>query len=468
MKVRTRFAPSPTGHLHIGGSRTALINWLFSRHQGGEFILRIEDTDVERSKDEYTEAILDGLAWLGLDWDGEPYFQSRRMEYYRAEAERLISGNKAYYCSCSPEELDQMRELAMKEGRKPKYDGRCRTRTEHPADRPKVIRFKCPQSGATTVEDLILGHVTFDNQELDDLVLVRGDGTPTYNFAAVVDDHHLGITHVIRGNDHLNNTPRQILIYRALEWEPPRFAHHPLILGQDKSKLSKRHGATSLVSYRDMGYLPEAMMNFLARIGWAHGDQEVFSKDELIELFELEELGKSPGVWNPEKLLWLNGHYLRESGAERLAELALPFYRQAGIEIEPDERYRRIIELHRERVETLADFPQKTSYFFSEDFEYEEKAKKKFLKPENAGVLAGALEALETLDSFDQESLERSFTELMERLGVKLGKIAQPVRVAVTGTSASPGLFEVLAALGKDRTTARIKKAIEMCKAGGQ
>jgi glutamyl-tRNA synthetase len=463
-KVKCRFAPSPTGHLHIGGARTALFNWLFARHEGGEFLLRIEDTDLERSKNEYTEAILAGLRWLGLDWDGEPVFQSRRMDLYKREADRLLIEDKAYYCSCSPEEIDKMRERALEAGLKPRYDGRCRNKTDHPPGRPKVIRFKCPLMGETLVEDVIQGRVVFDNSELDDLILVRGDGTPTYNFAAVVDDHDLGMTHVIRGADHLNNTPRQIQLYLALGYDPPGFAHHPLILGEDKSKLSKRHGATSLIAYQDMGYLPEAMMNFLARIGWSHGDQEVFSKQELVELFRLEDLGKSPGVWDPDKLLWFNGHYIRECSVEELAELALPFYKEKGYGLELDPRFKRIIELHQERVETIADYPEKTRYYFEDEVEFEEKAKKKFLKPKNAEVLEKALEALSALDSFDEPSLEAAFQKLMEDMGLKLGKIAQPVRVAATGTSATPGLFEVLAVLGKEKTLNRIRKAIEECK----
>ncbi len=468
MNVRCRFAPSPTGHLHIGGARTALFNWLFARHEGGEFILRIEDTDIGRSRDEYTEAILEGLSWLGLAWDGDPVYQSARKELYRNEAERMLSEGTAYYCSCTPEEIERMREKALAEGRKPKYDGRCRERTEHPADRPRVIRFKCPQEGSTEVDDIIQGKVTYDNSELDDLVLVRSDRTPTYNFSAVVDDHDLCITHVIRGNDHLNNTPRQILLYRALGYDVPAFAHHPLILGEDKSKLSKRHGATSLVAYRDMGYLPEAMMNFLARIGWSHGDQELFTRDELVRLFSLEELGKSPGVWNQEKLLWLNGHYIRQRPAAELAEMVVPFYKEKSLDPQPDDKLMKVIELHKERVQTLAEFPETTAYYFEQDVEYDEKAKKKFLKSKNAEVLEKVREKIEGLDPFDEQSLEAAFQELMDELDLKLGKIAQPVRVAVTGGTASPGLFEVLSLAGKERALKRLDRAIAECEKRGE
>ncbi len=462
-KIRLRFAPSPTGHLHIGGARTALINWLFARHEGGEFLLRVEDTDLERSKKEYTEAILAGLSWLGLDWDGDPIFQTSRMDRYKAAAEKLLAEGKAYYCSCLPEEIEQMRELAMKEGRKPKYDGRCRDKQDHPADRPKVVRFRGPDHGTTAVDDLIQGRVEFDNSELDDLVIVRSDGSPTYNFCAVVDDHDLAITHVIRGADHLNNTPRQILIYRALGYEPPLFGHHPLILGQDKSKLSKRHGATSLISYREMGYLPEAMMNFLAKIGWAHGDRDLFNRDELIELFDVKDLSKSPGMWDPDKLLWYNGHYLRECSAEKLAALALPFYKQKGIDAEPDEQFVRIIELHRERVKTLAEYPESTGYYFSDGVEYEEKAGNKFLKLENADILRKTLDKIVQMPEMNEAGLEKAFEDLMNELDLKLGKIAQPVRVALTGGTVSPGIFEVIAVLGKEKTEARLKAAIAEC-----
>jgi len=461
-KARCRFAPSPTGHLHIGGARTALFNWLFARHEGGEFLLRIEDTDVERSREEYTAAILEGLSWLGLDWDGEPIYQSRRMGLYRAEVERLIAEGKAYYCSCTAEELEEMRAKAMAEGRKPKYDGRCRTRQDHPPDRPQVIRFVCPQEGETVVDDLILGRVRFDNRELDDLVLVRGDGAPTYNFCAVVDDRDLRITHVIRGGDHLNNTPRQILLYQALDYPLPRFAHHPLILGEDRSKLSKRHGATSLVSYRELGYLPEAMMNFLARIGWSHGDQETFTKRELIELFGLQDLSKSPGIWDADKLLWFNGHYLRLRPAAELGELARPFYQGKDREA-TDAQFARMIELAQPRVNTLAEFPEKTAFYFGDEVNFDAKAKTKFLKPENAAILEKVRAGLSGLDAFSEKDIEGVFTRLMGELNLKLGKIAQPVRVAVTGRLESPGLFEVLAVLGKERTVRRLQRAIAEC-----
>ena len=337
MSVRVRFAPSPTGHLHIGSARTAVFNWLYARHAKGKFLLRIEDTDKERSKKEFTEAILEGLKWLGIDWDEEPIYQSSRLAVYKETAEKLVAEGKAYYCSCTPEELEEMREQALKTKAKPKYDGRCREKKEHPKGRPLVIRFKSNSDGITVVEDIIQGRVVFDNSELDDLIILRSDGTPTYNFSAVIDDHYMGITHIIRGNDHLNNTPRQIQIYQALGYPIPVFAHHPLILGEDRAKLSKRHGATGLIEFREQGYLPEALINFLVRIGWSYGDKEVFSIPELIELFEIKDLNRSPGVWNQEKLLWLNGYYLRNKSLEELSGLVLPYFLKKGYPAKKDD-----------------------------------------------------------------------------------------------------------------------------------
>ncbi len=344
MEVRVRFAPSPTGHLHIGSARTAIFNWLYARHTGGKFLLRIEDTDPERSKQEYTDAILNGLKWLGLDWDEELIYQSKRLHIYKQMAEKLVAEGKAYYCSCAPEELEEMRQQAMKTGGgKLGYSGRCRDRKDHPAGRPLVVRFKNADTGVTVVDDLIQGKVSFDNSELDDLIILRSDATPTYNFSAVIDDTEMKITHVIRGNDHLSNTPRQIQIYQALGFSPPQFAHHPLILGEDRSKLSKRHGATGLTQYRDEGYLPEAMFNFLVRIGWSHGDQEVFSQDELIKFFDLKDLTPSPGVWNQEKLIWINGNYIRAMSLDKLADMVLPFFLAKGYPAKKDDFFMGIL-----------------------------------------------------------------------------------------------------------------------------
>ncbi|OGP56205.1 MAG: glutamate--tRNA ligase [Deltaproteobacteria bacterium RBG_13_61_14] len=466
--IRCRFAPSPTGHLHIGGARTALFNWLFARHQGGEFFLRIEDTDPERSQPEFTQGILEGLSWLGLDGDGELLYQSQRMALYRRYQEQLLERGQAYWCSCTPAELEEMRAAALKSGGKPRYNGRCRDRREHPPDRPQVLRFKSISQGQTVVLDLVQGRVVFENNELDDLVLVRGDGVPTYNFCAVVDDHEMGITHIIRGADHLSNTPRQIQIYQALGLEPPRFAHHPLILGEDRSKMSKRHGATSLLAYRDQGYLPEAMMNFLVRIGWSHGDQEIFSRDELIRLFELKDLASSPGVWNPEKLLWTNGYYIRERSVEELARLALPFFLAKGLSAEPDDYLGRVVADLRERAKTLAEFAERGAFYYADEIGYEEKAAKKFLTPRTAVQLEKVLARLSSLAEWTPASLEAGFQEMLAASGDKLGTYAQPVRVAVTGSTQSPGLFEVLATLGQDRVVARLRRAIAFARAGSR
>jgi glutamyl-tRNA synthetase len=461
-EIRCRFAPSPTGHLHIGGARTAIFNWLFCRHERGKFLLRIEDTDPERSKQEYTDAILEGLAWLGLDWDEPPLYQSGRLKAYQEHAERLLKERKAYYCSCTEEELEQMREAALKKKLNPKYDGRCYNRKEHPPGRPKVIRFRSPQEGKTVVDDLIQGRVVFDNSELDDLIIIRSDGTPTYNFSAVIDDTEMRISHVIRGDDHLNNTPRQIQIYRALGLEPPQFAHHPLILGPDRSKLSKRHGARALIEYRDMGYLPEALFNFLVRIGWSHGDQEIFTRDELIKFFDLEHLTRSAGVWNPDKLLWLNGHYIRQTRVEKLADLALPYFHRKGYPAKKDEYFLAILRDLHVRTMTLAEFAESGGFYYVDEVEYDEKAKARFLTPGTAPALELLTEKLENQASFDRESLEKVFKQVMAETGLKLKMVAQPVRVALTGSTASPGVFELLTVLGPERVKKRLKRAIKV------
>jgi glutamyl-tRNA synthetase len=433
-----------------------------ARHQGGQFLLRIEDTDPERSKQEFTDGILEGLRWLGLDWDGELLYQSRRMAIYRQYQEQLLAAGRAYWCSCTPAELEEMRSRALKSGGKPRYDGRCRDRAVHPPDRKQVLRFKTINEGQTAIEDLIQGRVVFENEELDDLILVRSDGVPTYNFCAVVDDHEMGITHVIRGADHISNTPRQIQIYQALGFELPLFAHHPLILGEDRSKMSKRHGATALLSYRDQGYLPEAMRNFLVRIGWSHGDQEIFTRQELVRFFELKDLTSAPGVWNPDKLLWTNGYYIRLKPAEELARLALPFFAAEGLKAELDPYLFQVITDLRERAKLLSDFARQGAFYYAEEIRFEEKAAKKFLTPETAGYLEKILARLEALpaEEWNPKTLEAVFQEVLTETGQKLGAIAQPVRVAVTGGTVSPGLFEVLTTLGQERVIPRLRKAL--------
>lgn len=467
-EVRTRFAPSPTGYLHIGGARTALFNWLFARHHGGKFILRIEDTDVARSRQEYLAAILDGLSWLGLDWDEGPYFQSQRMQLYREHGERLLCEGKAYRCYCTPGELEERRQRALGEGRKPKYDGRCRERQEQPAGLAHAIRFKSPQAGVTIVDDLIKGRVTFDNEELDDLIILRSDDTPTYNFTVVVDDVLMGITHVVRGDDHLNNTPRQILLYEALGYPVPTFAHLPLTLGQDRTRLSKRHGATSVTAYQEMGYLPHALVNYLARLGWSYGDQEIFSQRELIEKFSLENVGKSAGVFNPEKLLWLDAHYIKEGDPTEVAQMLIPFLRQRGVETELDDRLIKVVRTLQPRAKTMVEMAEAAEFYFREDIAYDEKGARKFLRPELAPFLVSLIEDLAAREGFTEAELETLFQHLTAQKGLKLTQAAQGVRVAITGRTVSPGLFEVMEILGREQVIKRLEKALVYIRSGGE
>ncbi len=464
-KVRVRFAPSPTGHLHVGGARTALFNWLFARHHKGDFILRIEDTDRTRSTDEYIESIMEGMKWLDLDWNEGPFRQTDRFDIYTRYAENLVAEGKAYYCYCSPEELEERRKEAMAGGKSIKYDGRCRHLKEPPSDRKPAIRFKMPQEGEIIVHDLIKGEVVFDNAQLDDLIIVRSDGTPTYNFTVVVDDVDMKITHVIRGDDHLNNTPKQIHIYNAFGYQVPLFAHLSMILGADKARLSKRHGATSVMAYKDMGYLSDALVNYLVRLGWSYGDQEVFTREELVEHFTFENVGTSSAVFNPEKLLWLNSQYIIHSDPLKLMDLVMPFLINAGIIKEgetPDKTWLAgaIVTLQ-ERSKTLAELAESLRYYISEDVEYVQKAKEKFLNEKNLPHLIEVKEALEKLDDFTYLEIEQIFKTIAEENNIKLGSIAQPVRVAMTGKTESPGIFEVIEILGKEKTLRRLEKAIQ-------
>jgi len=463
--IRVRFAPSPTGHLHLGGVRTALFNWLFARHHGGRFILRIEDTDRSRSTEEFINGILEGLRWLGLDWDEGPYRQTERSELYKQYAERLLAEGKAYYCYCTVEELEQKRLLAQQQGQIPKYDGTCRNRTTPVPGRTPVIRFKTPQEGELVFEDLIRGKITMANSQLDDLVLVRSDGTPTYNFVVVVDDLTMNISHVIRGDDHLANTPRQIHLYKALGATPPVFAHLPMILGPDKARLSKRHGAESILAYRDKGYLPEALLNYLARLGWSHGDQEVFSKEELIRLFDLTKVNKSPAVFNPEKLLWLNNHYMKTSSPERLLPLLRDQLVRKGIVARVDELSEglllRVVKALQGRSKTLEEMAESARYFFQEEISYVPEAAEKFLQPDIAPPLEELSARLDQLEDFSEAGIEGVFSELVAKYQIKLVKLAQPVRVALTGTTVSPGIYEVISIMGKERVVKRLVKALE-------
>lgn len=456
-QIITRFAPSPTGHLHIGGARTALFNWLLARKLGGRFVLRIEDTDALRSTEEYTEAILSAMTWLGLDWDGQPVYQSQRQDLHRQYIDRLLSQGRAYWCHCKPEELEERRQKAMAAGGKPKYDGLCREKNLGPAP-GAVIRFRGPDEGQTGWTDLIKGPVVFDNQELDDLIILRSDGMPTYNMAVVVDDITMNITHIVRGDDHVNNTPRQILLYEALEAALPQFAHVPMILGSDKTRLSKRHGATSVMAYKDMGYLPQALNNYLARLGWSHGDQEIFSLTELKELFDLAHVGRSAGVFNPEKLDWLNSHYIKETSPAQLGQLVWPYWEKKGYAQPDGLTLEKIILTLRERGKTLVEIAEKGDFYFQDLPSLDEKAADKFLTPDNKALLT------EMKPVLDKPLTAQGFEDLLRRLaeekGVKLGAIAQPLRVALTGQTASPGLFEIMDILGPEKTWKRIEAAL--------
>lgn len=464
--IRVRFAPSPTGHLHIGGARTALFNWLYARHHGGTFILRIEDTDRTRSTDEYIEAILEGMKWLDLDWQEGPFRQTDRFDVYRSYVEKLVQEGKAYHCYCTAEELEQRRHLAIAQGKPQKYDGRCRDLKEPVAGRLSVVRFKTPQQGETIVNDLIRGSVVFENSQLDDLIILRSDNTPTYNFTVVVDDVDMRITHVIRGDDHLNNTPKQIHIYRALGYEPPKFAHLPMILGADKTRLSKRHGATSVMAYYEMGYLPDALVNYLVRLGWSHGDQEVFSRDELINFFSFENVGNAAAVFNPEKLLWLNQQYIMATAPDKLAELVIPFLVKEGI-IAEDQALDMAwlagaVKTLQERAKTLVELAKSLRYYIVEDVTFDEKAIEKFLNEKSLPLLKDLKEALVSLSDFSHPGLEPVFKGIIEKNGVKLGALAQPVRVAMTGGTESPGIYEVIEVLGREKTLKRLEKAVSI------
>ena len=463
-KIVSRFAPSPTGYLHIGGARTALFSWLLARASGGEFRLRIEDTDRERSTQEATDAIIDSMKWLGLEHDGEIVFQSTRADRHNEVIDQLIENGHAYYCQCSKEDVDAMREKAMKEGRKPKYDGTCREKglTEG------VVRLKALQEGSTGFIDMVKGPINVENIEMDDMILRRSDGTPTYNLAVVVDDHDMGVNHVMRGDDHVNNTPRQILIYRAMGWDVPQFGHVPMILGPDKKKLSKRHGALSVMEYEKMGYLPEAVTNYLARLGWSHGDQELFTMDEMVELFSTDNLGNSPSVFDLTKFEWVNGQYMQKADPERLAEMLCDFLaREVGEEEAVSVSkadFAKVAPLLQPRAKSIVDMLEQSRPFIVDAsfLPYDEKAVKKFLTEETKPLLEGIAERIEALDEFTEKSLEDVHRQFLEDKDIKFKVIAQPVRVAIMGKTQSPGLFETMMVLGKEQTLARMKRAVEL------
>jgi glutamyl-tRNA synthetase len=459
MTVVTRFAPSPTGMLHIGGVRTALFSWLYARRHGGKFILRVEDTDRERSTDEATQVILDGMEWLGLSADEGPYYQTRRMDRYREVLDQWLQEGKAYRCYCTKEELEELRAGQMAAKQNPRYDGRWRDRTDSRAGVDPVIRFKNPLSGSVVVDDQVHGRVVFDNGQLDDLIIARSDGTPTYNFCVVVDDWDMGITHVVRGDDHLNNTPRQINMLRALGATPPVYAHLPMILGPDGAKLSKRHGAVSVLQYQEEGYLPAALLNYLVRLGWSHGDQEVFTLDEMIQLFDIKDVNKSASAFNPEKLLWLNQqHIMKAPGAVLAAGLHAQLAR-LGVHSDDQTLLEGVANVLRERARTLKEMAQTALYFFREFDSYDEKAAKKNLTAEAMPILAALESNLAALSEWNAVTIHDVISALSTQFNVGMGKVAQPLRVAACGSAVSPPIDATVALIGKERSLARLQRA---------
>jgi glutamyl-tRNA synthetase len=461
MSVRTRFAPSPTGYLHIGGARTALFNWLFARHCGGAFLLRIEDTDKERSTPEATAAILESMRWLGLDWDEGPFFQSERIDLYREHAERLLAAGRAYWCTCTPEILEAKRKAAEAEKRRSMYDGTCREAGHAGQAGVTALRFRAPRGGETGWADLVRGPVVFQNSELDDLVLLRSDGSPTYNFCVVVDDAAMGLTHILRGEDHIPNTPKQIQLYDAFDFPVPRFAHLPLILGLDRTRLSKRHGATSVTAYRDAGFLPAALVNYLARLGWSHGDQEIFSREEMVAAFSIDHVGQSAGAFDPEKLEWVNFEHQKALPPRQLAAAAKPFLLAKGAVVaEGEEWLEAMVKTLQPRARTLVELAEMAAFYFAEEVTLDPAAAAKHLTPATAEPLRAVRAGLAALESFDEAGIEAVFKDVQGRFSIGLGKIAQPVRVALTGGTISPGIYEVIAVLGARRTLARLDRAL--------
>jgi glutamyl-tRNA synthetase len=451
MSVRTRFAPSPTGYLHVGGARTALFCLLHARHHGGQFVLRIEDTDRERSTEESVRTIFEGLEWLGLDWDEGPHYQSQRTDRYREHVDRLLGDGQAYLCYCTKEELDAMREAQRARGDKPRYDGRCRARTEPRPGVEPVVRFRNPTEGEVVVDDLVKGRMIFANAELDDLVIARPDGTPTYNFCVVVDDLEMEITDVIRGDDHVNNTPRQMNILRALGGTPPRYAHVPMILGPDGQKLSKRHGAVSVTQFRDEGILPEALVNYIARLGWSHGDQEIFSREELYELFDVSDVNRAASVFDNDKLAWLNQHYIHTGEAGRLAQALRPRLEALGLDVAAGPALEDIVDVQRDRAKTLLEMAQKSVFAFAEPDGFEEQAAKKHLRPVVLEPLRALRERLSGVDPWLPESLHQAVEEI--------------AAAALTGTAMSPSIEKTLWLVGRERSLARIDAALAFVEA---
>lgn len=464
MTIKTRFAPSPTGYLHVGGARTALFSWLYARKHGGKFVLRIEDTDLERSTQDSVNAILEGMTWLGLEYDEGPFYQTHRFQRYNEVIGRLLDKGLAYRCDCSKERLEGLREQQMASKKKPRYDGRCRDRAVSP-DVPHVIRFRNPLDGVVVLEDLIRGRVVVDNTELDDLVIRRSDGSPTYNLSVFVDDHDMGITHVIRGDDHINNTPRQINMLHALDWEVPRYGHVPMILGHDGARLSKRHGAVSVMQYLQDGFLPEALLNYLVRLGWSHGDQEVFSIDEMIQLFDLDGVNRSPATFDNEKLRWLNQQYIKDSDPARIAHLLASHLGDLGIDPAQGPDLVSVIEAQRERASTLIELAEISDFYYRDFDSIDASAAKKAFKPGADAALDAARIRLAAMDDWQRESIHQAVAETVDKLGVGFGKVAMPLRVAVTGGAPSPDLDLTLYLVGRDATIRRVDQAIERIRA---
>ncbi len=456
----TRFPPSPTGYLHIGGARTAFYSWLHARQSGGKFVLRIEDTDLARSTQESVQAILDGMQWLGLDYDEGPYYQTQRFDRYKEVIDQLLEQKQAYHCQCSKERLDEMREQQKAAGLKPKYDGRCRELGLENSDKT-VVRFKNPVEGDVVIPDLVKGNIVISNHELDDLVIARPDGVPTYNLTVVVDDMDMGITHVIRGDDHINNTPRQINILRALDAKLPLYGHVPMILGEDGSRMSKRHGAVGVMQYRDEGFLPDALLNYLVRLGWSHGDQELFTRNELLELFQVENVSRAPSTFNPEKLLWVNQEKIKELTPEQLLLESEWHFQQAGISTQDSEYLSACVGLIQERCKTLKDVVEQVRFFVEEVEAYDEKAVKKWIKPGADELTHKLIQKLEALSSWSAESIHAVVQSTVEENEVGFAKVAQPIRIAVTGSTTSPSIDLTLSQLGRERSLERLKAAVK-------
>lgn len=460
MTIKTRFAPSPTGYLHVGGARTALFSWLHARKHGGRFVLRVEDTDLERSTQESVNAILEGMTWLGLEYDEGPFYQTHRFERYYEVIDQLLDNGHAYRCSCSKERLEALREDQMKRKEKPRYDGHCRNKFVDPTE-PHVIRFRNPTEGVVAFEDMVRGKLAFSNTELDDLIIKRTDGAPTYNLSVVVDDWDMGITHVIRGDDHINNTPRQINLLRAMGAEPPKYAHVPMILGDDGARLSKRHGAVSVMQYREQGILPEALLNYLVRLGWSYEDKELFSIDEMIEFFDIGDVNKAASAFNTEKLLWLNQHYIKSDTPERIAHLLSPHMGDLGIDPALGPDLVEVVKAQRERAKTLVELAEISAFYYEDFDEFDEKTAKKAFKAAAIEPLEKVREKMAALSDWNREALHECIHKTVEELDIGLGKLGMPLRLAATGGAPAPDLDLTLYLIGREATLRRIDKALE-------